>query len=281
MGDYVLEPPDVILVEVLEALPGRPISGERLVRPDGKISLGFYGDVYVAGLTLPEAKEKIIGRLQKFLTDESLGLFAIDPTTDKPKLDPSTNKEIMIDPKDSATVFVDITAYNSKNYYVEGSVFDPSRLPVTGRETVLDAIHFAGGLTPNADHNAVVLYRQEGKDGLIKSYHIDIDKIMMGDDLATNYQLRPGDRLVVPHDPSVRAPAIDSERRQTVTEHRAGPSRYFARGTEDLEIDKVAAGRRRDQTSGGSGQLTRMEARLTTLEQKLDQVLEALKTRTP
>src|SRR6478752_3366129 len=57
---YVVEPPDLLIVEVLEALPGRPISGERLVRPDGKISLGFYGDVYVAGLTLPEVKEKIV-----------------------------------------------------------------------------------------------------------------------------------------------------------------------------------------------------------------------------
>ncbi len=73
MPDYVLEPPDLVLVEVLEALPGRPISGERLVRPDGKISLGFYGDVYVAGLTMPEVKEKIVLHLRKFLTDEALG----------------------------------------------------------------------------------------------------------------------------------------------------------------------------------------------------------------
>ena len=78
MPDYVLEPPDLVLVEVLEALPGRPISGERLVRPDGKISLGFYGDVYVAGLTMAEVKEKIILHLRKFLTDEVLGLVEID-----------------------------------------------------------------------------------------------------------------------------------------------------------------------------------------------------------
>src|SRR3954447_14056521 len=55
---YVIEPPDLLLVEVLEALPGRPISGERLVRPDGSISLGFYGDVHVQGLTIRQAKEK-------------------------------------------------------------------------------------------------------------------------------------------------------------------------------------------------------------------------------
>ena len=74
MPDYVVEPPDLLLVEVLEALPGRPISGERLVRPDGKISLGFYGDVYVAGLTVSEVKEKIVLHLRKYINDEILGL---------------------------------------------------------------------------------------------------------------------------------------------------------------------------------------------------------------
>jgi polysaccharide export outer membrane protein len=54
MPDYVVSPPDLIFVEVLEALPGRPIQGERLVRPDGTVTLGFYGDVYVTGLTIKE-----------------------------------------------------------------------------------------------------------------------------------------------------------------------------------------------------------------------------------
>src|SRR5947207_1623087 len=38
---FTIEPPDLLIVEVLEALPGRRITGERLVRPDGTISLGF------------------------------------------------------------------------------------------------------------------------------------------------------------------------------------------------------------------------------------------------
>src|SRR5271165_4304047 len=72
----VIEPPDLLLVEVLETLPGRPISGERLVRQDGTINLGFYGDVHVAGLTPQQAKVKIIQHLRTFLTDELLGLYA-------------------------------------------------------------------------------------------------------------------------------------------------------------------------------------------------------------
>ena len=92
MPDYVVEPPDLMIVEVLEALPGRPISGERLVRPDGKISLGFYGDVYVAGLTMPEVKEKIVLHLRKYLTDEVLGLIEIDERPASSKIDPEDRR---------------------------------------------------------------------------------------------------------------------------------------------------------------------------------------------
>ena len=71
---YVVEPPDLIMIEVLEALPGRPISGERLVRNDGMISLSFYGEIYVRGLTSTQIKEKVVLHLRKFLPDEVLGL---------------------------------------------------------------------------------------------------------------------------------------------------------------------------------------------------------------
>jgi hypothetical protein len=64
LKEYIIEPSDMLLVEVLETLPGRPLSGERVVRPDGKISLGFYGDLYVAGLTIREAKEKLVLHMQ-------------------------------------------------------------------------------------------------------------------------------------------------------------------------------------------------------------------------
>ena len=142
MPDYIVEPPDLIIVEVLESLPGRPISGERLVRPDGKISLGFYGDVYVAGLTVPEVKEKIVLHLRKYISDETLGLVIHDLDTGKPIKN--------IDPRETDRIFVDVTAYNSKNYYILGDVLVPGKLPITGNECVLDALQYAGGLLPTA-----------------------------------------------------------------------------------------------------------------------------------
>ena len=205
MPDYVLEPPDLVLVEVLEALPGRPISGERLVRPDGKISLGFYGDVYVAGLTMPEVKEKIVLHLRNFLTDTALGLYEIDEATGQPKLDQKTKKPILIDPKDSATVFVDVTAYNSKNYYVLGDVLITGKMPITGNETVLDAINFAGGLMPTAAPQNIRLVRPAPPGACCEQVlPVNLAAITSGGDPTTNYQLMPGDRLIVYRDPIVR-----------------------------------------------------------------------------
>jgi polysaccharide export outer membrane protein len=205
MPDYVLEPPDLVLVEVLEALPGRPISGERLVRPDGKISLGFYGDVYVAGLTMAEVKEKIVLHLRKFLTDEALGLIDIDPDTAEPKIDPKTNKPKLIEPKDSATVFCDVTAYNSKNYYVLGDVLITGKLPITGNETVLDAINFAGGLMPTAAPANIRLVRPAPPGACCEQMlPVNLSAITSGGDPTTNYQIMPNDRIIVYRDPIVR-----------------------------------------------------------------------------
>ena len=208
LGDYVVEPPDLLLVEVLQALPGRPISGERLVRPDGKISLGFYGDVYVAGLTVPEVKKKIVLHMRKYLEDEVLGLVEHDENGE-PVIDPETRKPKLSDPKDSDRVFVEVTAYNSKNYYIQGEVLIPGKLPLTGRDTILDAINYAGGMNAQADHTGVVLYRQPSKGGPLEVLPIDIDQIMMGDDLSTNYQLLPGDRLVIPRNSSAKPEATE------------------------------------------------------------------------
>ena len=75
---YRIEAPDLVLVEILEALPGRPITGEHLVRQDGTIALGWYGEVHVAGLTCEQAKVKIIHHLRPVLNDEALGLVTYD-----------------------------------------------------------------------------------------------------------------------------------------------------------------------------------------------------------
>ena len=280
LENYVIEPPDMIIVEVLEALPGRPISGERLVRPDGKISLGFYGEVYVAGLTIPEAKEKIVLHLRKYLADHVLGL------TDRGDVQ---NVEGEIAPsklRNTDRVFVDVTTYNSKNYHVQGAVKSPGKIPVTGHDTVLDAIEYAEGLSPRADHDHVVLYRQE-KNGTLQRLPINVDQIMMGDDPTTNYQLLPGDRLVVPFKPGAAAEAEEVEEPRPVTSSgRSDATRSPGRSERrplatrpEADEDRGPAPRQDVDRDATSRALIRMERRLNEVERKLDRVLEALEKR--
>ena len=98
-----------------------------------------------------------------------------------------------------------MTSYNSKVYYVQGDVLQPGRLPVTGNETVLDAINYAGGLLPSAAPQNIRLVRPAPPGACCEQVlPVNYAAIINAGDTTTNYQLLPGDRLVVYRDPIVR-----------------------------------------------------------------------------
>ncbi len=207
LPNYIVEPPDMIIVEVLEALPGRPITGERLVRPDGRISLGFYGEVSVAGLTTDQIKEKVVLHLREFLPDEALGLVTQGGEGGRKAIEAGR----------STRVFVDVTSYNSKVYYVQGDVASPGRLPVTGSETVLDAINYAGGLPTTAKAAKIRLVRPAPTGaGNEQVLPVDLDAIVQKADPTTNYQVLPGDRIIVERATPPPTPATDPARREAI-----------------------------------------------------------------
>ena len=83
---------DIVSVEVFETLPDHPITGERTVHSDGTIDLGCYGKVSVAGLTIVEAKERIVLHLRRHLDDRQLGLIEFsesDPPAILRRISPS------------------------------------------------------------------------------------------------------------------------------------------------------------------------------------------------
>ena len=241
---HVIEPSDLILVEVMDALPGRPISGERLVRPDGTIAVSFYGDIQVRGMSLPQVKVAVIKNLRNFLTDEQLGLVELidgsehhpmdedgpfgplppgpannpfeppnrstgprQKVSPEPAFDEAENASArfkVIPPEKSTLVYVDVTAYNGKNYYVAGDVMVPGKLPYTGHETVLDVLNYAGGLTPTADPKAIRLVRPGTSGRPARIYNVDLEAIEQRGDAKANYQLFPGDRLYVGRDDVVK-----------------------------------------------------------------------------
>jgi polysaccharide export outer membrane protein len=167
----VLREPQVSLT-LAQAAGQQQIAGEHLVGPDGTINLGTYGTVYVTGLTLEQAKETIEKHLAQHL--------------------------------DAPLVSVDVFSYNSKVYYVvtEGAGFGDQigRFPVTGNETVLDAVSQINGLSRLSSKDIWIARPAPSGVGCDQILPVDIDAIMKGGSTATNYQVLPGDRVFIAQD---------------------------------------------------------------------------------
>ena len=144
------------------------IAGNHTIGPDGHVTLGSYGRVYVNGLTVDECRDAIEFHLSKHL--------------------------------EHPQVAVDIFSYNSKAYYV---IFQSSALgervlkfPFTGNENVLDAISNTDGLQANSSKRIWVArpVGNSNKPVLLPVDWVDITAFGKPD---TNYQLLPGDRVFV------------------------------------------------------------------------------------
>lgn len=149
------------------------VTGEHLVRPDGTVSLGVYGSVYVAGSTLSSARQAIQRHLSSHMNQPE--------------------------------VYVDVLAYNSKVFYIVtdggGAGEQVFRFPCTGNETVLDALSQINGLPVVASKKDIWIARpappEVGYEQILK---VDWNGIVRGGQSKTNYQLLPGDRLYVQAD---------------------------------------------------------------------------------
>jgi polysaccharide export outer membrane protein len=158
-----------VTVQLMQCRGLQQVRGEHLVRPDGSIGLGSYGDVYVTGMTLLQAKWAIENHLAPFLVKPDISL--------------------------------DVRAYNSKVYYVVTDCAGGEQVyifPITGNETVLDAIGRIAGLPAAASRGRIWVARPAscGADRF-QILPVDWCAIVRGGATRTNYQLFPGDRVYV------------------------------------------------------------------------------------
>ena len=178
MPPYVIEPPDELEITVRPAAVEMPLTTVT-VQADGVVDLGFIGDVYVAGLTLAQAEQKIAQHLE-----------------------PIAQQKRVREPIEVSVRLV--SGSQSKFYYVIGAVTTQGRFPVIGNETVLDAL-LAAGLRSNSQPEKAYLVRPHPPNGKAQILKIDWDNIKDQGDTMTNYQIFPGDRLIVP---GGRAPGL-------------------------------------------------------------------------
>jgi polysaccharide biosynthesis/export protein len=169
---YVIEPPDELEIT---SQPPFNTSGvtSYVVQGDGFVDLGLPGEVYVYGLTLAEAEERIAVQLNDKARDQN----------------PQS--------KEKYRASVRLVNNQSKYYYVLGTVTTPGRFKAGGNDTVLDAI-IQAGLKSNSLPEKAYMVRPHALGGQDQVYKIDWFGIKDRGDTLTNYQLFPGDRVVVP-----------------------------------------------------------------------------------
>lgn len=139
------------------------LSGDVVVRPDGRISLPLLNDVHAAGFT----PEQLAGVLAKAAVK-----FVADPD-----------------------VTVIVKEIHSRKVFVLGDVASPGMITLSGDMNVLQLIAVAGGLLEYADKGNIVIIRTE--NGQEKRLKFNYDDVLKGKNLKQNILLQPGDTVVV------------------------------------------------------------------------------------
>lgn len=160
-SSYRVGPEDLLEISVWRE---DALKKEVLVRPDGGVSYPLIGEVQAAGKTVLEIREEISKRLERFIPDPA--------------------------------VSVAILKVGSQRIYVIGKVNKPGEYPIGRYVDVLQALSMAGGLTPFADSNDIRVMRREGDRQTVLPF--EYGRVVRGQKLEQNIQLRGGDVVVVP-----------------------------------------------------------------------------------
>jgi len=164
-----------VSVQLARSAGTQEITGQYLVGPDGTVNLRRYGTIHVAGKTIPEAQAAMQNHLKQYF--------------------------------DSPEVAIDVAAYNSKVYYImtEGAGLgdDIVSVPITGNETVLDAISMIGGLSQLSSEKIWIARPAPAGNECDQILAVDYNAIVRGGVTDTNYQIMPDDRIIIAQDDTV------------------------------------------------------------------------------
>lgn len=253
LPDYVIEPPDVLLIEGVHIVPKAPYRLRTLdvvsvqvsgtlpesqimsnfpVEPGGIVNLGVdYGAVRVAGMTIEEAEAAIVEHLQKYLKEpkvsvalaqmaasqQILGEFLVQPdgtitlgsygnisvvgqTVGEARAAIESHLSNFLE---SPQISLNVQAFNSKVYYIvlQGAGLGDGvyRFPVTGNETVLDAIANIQGLE-QVSSKKIWVARPSSNQCQAQVMPVDWFAITERAQPQTNYQILPGDRVFIAED---------------------------------------------------------------------------------
>jgi polysaccharide biosynthesis/export protein len=160
-ADYTLNPGDQIDVAVWKELE---LTKTVIVRPDGKFSFPLAGEIQAAGRTIAQVQAEITNKLKTYIPE--------------------------------AVVTAAVKELDGYKVYVIGQVGKPGSFVMNPRMNVLQALTVAGGMTPFAGLNDIIVLRGTGAAQHVIQFHYT--EVVKGRNLNQNIQLEAGDVVVVP-----------------------------------------------------------------------------------
>jgi len=158
---YKIGPGDVLRISVWKE---EGMEQEVLVKPDGGITFPLAGDLHASGLTTQELTEALKSKLRRYIPNP--------------------------------VVTVSVLQSISNKIYVVGKVNRPGEYKATHYMDVLQALSLAGGLTPYAESDDIIIIRR--RNGKKEVFEFDYDEVISGEKLEMNIILEAGDTIAVP-----------------------------------------------------------------------------------
>ena len=162
VSDYTMNAGDTLDISVWkeEELTKKDV----IVRPDGKFSFPLAGQVLARGRSAAEIEAEITSRLKRYIAEP--------------------------------VVSVSVKNLDGCRIYVIGQVTKAGSFVLNPRVNVLQALSLAGGMTPFAALNDIMVLRGSGESQRALPFHYG--DVIKGRNLSQNVLLEPGDVVVVP-----------------------------------------------------------------------------------
>lgn len=170
-SDYLIGAEDVLEISVWR---NQDLSKVVQVRPDGRFSMPVIRDVTAVGKTTSQLADELTRRLKEYVQNP--------------------------------VVAVSVKEVNSYSIYLLGEVVKPGKYPLKSKTTLLQGVTIAGGFTPTAARNQVVIFRFKDHESGMQTLTASYDDIVLRGGVDQNFELKAGDTVVVPSETMVIFP---------------------------------------------------------------------------
>ena len=158
---YLLNAGDVLDISVWNE---ESLQKQLIVLPDGKISFPLAGELQAQGQSVTDLQSALKKKLTEYLADP--------------------------------VVTVSVANVSGNTVHIMGKVLKPGNFMMSKSTDVMQALSMAGGLSPYAEENNIIVLRRRGEKQQVLPVHYAA--IKKGQELNTNILLQSGDVIVIP-----------------------------------------------------------------------------------